>query len=318
MLFLSALLLAADKDLVTERDYYLQVDAAYAATWRAKPSTDRAMFFLAQNGVSTGTAMSESGVLGSSFASGLRLTATILPTFQNELQGRFLGLLQWSGHSEVYNASQLIHVPLTPHYSLQWAEANDVYARDNLLFNSFDIAWIYQATPKRRDYFSFGLNLGPRYIQLRDTMSLSSVRYTDNVKSVSTGSSQEKNYLGGLQFGFDFSNNPTWYFTWGISTRGALYANTIVQKYTFYIDNDATLFVDQKKTWVRFSQGLEITPYVVFEFGEFYIKPFFEFLALWNIAKAPRQYRYNVAITSTWAKSHLYFYTANIACGLIF
>src|SRR3990167_1609539 len=170
LLFLSALLLAADKDLVTERDYYLQVDAAYAATWRAKPSTDRAMFFLAQNGVSTGTAMSESGVLGSSFASGLRLTATILPTFQNELQGRFLGLLQWSGHSEVYNASQLIHVPLTPHYSLQWAEANDVYARDNLLFNSFDIAWIYQATPKRRDYFSFGLNLGPRYIQLRDTM----------------------------------------------------------------------------------------------------------------------------------------------------
>jgi hypothetical protein len=225
-------------------------------------------------------------------ASGLRLTFDYLLDKKVTWQGRYTGLLHWSGEKTAICTGSLAFPFLNGvNQTYDYSYADEMKATSNTYYWSSEINYIYHVTPQRVDYFSVSWLFGLRYINFKENFKLKAMTAScGNVVSSSNYSIQAKNRLAGVQLGGTIEGNLGYNFTYGVPAKMGAMVDFDKYNATFRDFNNAILIRNNNPSDFNLAFLGEIAPFVLFNLSKSVLfKVSYELVYLNNLSLAMNQ-----------------------------
>lgn len=226
------------------------------------------------------------------YASGLRMTFDYLLDKKVTWQGRYTGLLHWSGEKTALCTGSLAFPFLNgvnPTYDYSYADT--MKAMCNTYYWSSEINYIYHVTPQRVDFFSVSWAFGLKYINFKESFQLkANTASCGNIVSSSNYSIQAKNRLAGIQLGGAIEGNLGYNFTYGVPAKMGAMVDFEQFNATFRDFNNQNLIRNNNPSDFNLTFLGEIAPFIMFNLSKSVMfKASYELLYLNNVTLAMNQ-----------------------------
>ena len=157
---------------------------------------------------------------------GLFARVAVLPTDEYGIEGRYLGLLQWSRVYAISTTSNAFtySLAITPSSPIPFTGGSQVIEDYKMRYESADLLFLWNISPLYDKFFGVRGLLGPSYIYLQDKLdqTISSVTFLKEYSIQST------NHFAGLRAYGEWIGTPE-PFIWGLRGSFGVYADIYKQ-----------------------------------------------------------------------------------------